>query len=265
MKKKNVISTSGLNLDYLELLKRGENKALFFIHGFPDDAYIWKSQFEYFKDKSNILAPFVPNITSQSAEVSINEIARAYIEILKSYDLDNVVIISHDLGGPIANEMCDQLKIIKKSIFINAPSIEQMRYRLNDLSQLRKSWYIFFFQASKISKYYIKANWNRISKKIIAQNNLPNDHKIDLEIFLKDMHLYKIFFKHLKSLSKDDLKITQTQCKFLWSQFDPFLNIPSDQELQKLFMSHSLEVIPFHHWPMIESPNFINKKIEELL
>lgn len=261
MIKKTKNLTSNRSLDYLEHSNRDAKKLLFFIHGFPDDPYVWSHQFQYFKDTFHIIAPFAP---TEKNNLRFDDITNDYLELINKFHVEEVIIIAHDLGGPLTVKML-QKNIISKAILINAPSIEQMFLRLKDINQLKKSWYIFLFQFLSISKKIINHSWDRIILKVIKDNNLTNIHHFKKINALKSLYFYKTFFNSLKDLDKNKLKKTKVPCHFIWSLKDPYLNIPNDNELKLLFQFYSIDIINHYHWPMLENPQLINNLIKENL
>lgn len=265
MNKKSIKTSSNNTVFYQHYENNKDAKTLFFIHGFPDTPEVWQNQFDFFKSEYNIMAPYNPSTHDFESNYSLSEICRDYISIIKHHECADVILVSHDIGGPIASALVDQLSNIKRSIQINAPSLEQMNFRLKDIKQLQKSWYIFLFQSSLLTKAFLKTKWNWIINKIISENKLPTSHKINKEVFTRDIKLYKLFFKQVMSISNKQPNLIQTQTDFIWSKNDPYLNIPSKEELELLYKNYSLEIIDAYHWPMIEQSQLINEKIRNLL
>lgn len=252
-------------------VNESSNKAIMFLHGFPDDPTAWRNQFEYFKEHKKgftLLAPFAPGILDNQKVPKLAHLAKAYLALLQDYQLDEVTIVAHDLGGPVAAKMAQLAPTIKvsfnKVIMINAPSIEQMFFRKKNLKQLKKSWYIFLFQIPNLPQKVIQRHWKSIQKKALKLNHIYDEENYCEPNVLNAIELYRVFFKEIPVLI-NNLKKVNLPCEFIWSKKDPYLEIPSKSELDQLFSHYSLEVIDAYHWPQLESPHLINKLIEKRL
>jgi pimeloyl-ACP methyl ester carboxylesterase len=246
-------------------------KAVLLLHGFPDNPWSWRNQFEFLsthKKEYTLVAPYAPGILSKQKVLNLESLAMAYLALIDSYQSNEVTIIAHDLGGPVAAKMAQlapsKRTSIKKIIMINAPSIEQMFYRKNNLKQLKKSWYIFLFQIPNLPKKFIQLNWKSIQQKALKLNRIVDEKNFFEPSVLNAIELYRVFFKEVPSLIKN-LKTVHIPCDFIWSKNDPYLEIPSRTELDLLYSNYSLEVIDAYHWPQLEKPNLINKLIEKRL
>lgn len=257
-------------------------KGLLFLHGFPDTPQAWHHQFHFFKDQYTILAPYAPGIEGTNTDKKknhspkIDEIARNYLALLKNYQLSEVTIIAHDLGGPVAVKIAqfiedspDSVKL-NKVILINAPSLEQMYFRKNNLNQLKKSWYIFIFQIPTLPLFLIKKNWNRLQQQTLKQNNIDFKENYNDPKVLNSISLYRSFFKEIPSIIKNLKDKTlppkvRIPIHFIWSRKDPYLDVPSKAELEMHYAHFSIDIVEAFHWPQLEIASQINQLIKKQL
>jgi pimeloyl-ACP methyl ester carboxylesterase len=154
------VELPGLRLHYVEA---GEGPTVMLLHGFPENWWSWRHQ--------------VPALAAAGFRVIAPDL-RGYGETAKNgpYDLDTVVndvcnlvvalggekrvrVVGHDWGGAAAwhlaskrPEFCDRLAVL------NCPHPVLMRERLltrPSWSQLKKSWYMFFFQLPWLPEYVL--------------------------------------------------------------------------------------------------------------
>ena len=79
---------------------------------------------------------------------AIHELVRDVIGLIDALDYDKVNLIGHDWGAAIAWVLANQYpERLHRLGILNAPHPAVMkRFLKRDLEQLRRSWYIFFFQ-----------------------------------------------------------------------------------------------------------------------
>ena len=257
-------------LEYLEM--NSSSKALLFLHGFPDNPYAWRNQFQYFIESNkgySIIAPFAPGTLVKQKIPDIDFLANCYIELIKLYQFNEITVIAHDLGGPLAAriaQLAEHMNLeIRKIIMINAPSLEQMFFRKSQLRQLKKSWYIFLFQIPKIPEILLERNWKRLQQRALKLNNIDDEENYHDINVLNAIELYRIFFKEVPKLIHTKPKKIAVPFDFIWSKNDPYLESPSKMELENNFENYSLEIIDTYHWPQLEQPKLINKLLERRL
>jgi pimeloyl-ACP methyl ester carboxylesterase len=251
----------------LESVSPGQEHALVFLHGFPDDPLAWRNQFDYFKKDYAIIAPYAPGVDGIPCKKTprLDQLTNEYLEIIKQYNFKKVTIIGHDLGGPVAARLLNLDNVFHKAILINGPSIEQMYFRKKDFQQLKKSWYIFLFQIPTLPKKVLKLSWKLMQKQALKDNHIDNPENYHDKLVLEGIDLYRSFFNEVNQLMHQSPNPESKPVDFIWSAKDLYLNIPTKEELDNHFKKYTLEVIEAHHWPQLEQPDLINTLIEKRL
>lgn len=243
-------------------------RALVFLHGFPDSPEVWRHQFAYFKNKYRLVASFAPGLEQQKLErfPNADELAMDYIELCEELGIEEAILVVHDLGGPVAGRMLRLApRLVTKCIFINSPTLEQMYFRKKYFSQLLKSSYILLFQVPEVTKKVLRLIWPTLQKKILQDNKINSPEHLHSKQVLESIYLYRSFFKEIPKLAKLGILKTEGKCVFIWGERDPYLNVPTSEELDANFNDYQLEVIPGHHWLQLEKPDAINKIIQKYL
>ncbi len=96
------VEVQGSNVHYVE---KGEGDPILLVHGIPTSSYLWRNMIEPLSHHGRVIAVDMigygksdkPNI-----EYSLVEL-RSYLEgFIDSLQLENITLVVHDLGGPVA-------------------------------------------------------------------------------------------------------------------------------------------------------------------
>ena len=237
---------------------------LLFLHGFPDDAHTWSHQLEHFEKDYLVVAPYFPGVgpsesPKEKNRFHLNSILLDHFSILREIDPQEkrkVCIVAHDIGAIYAWNLARQLQNrLEKLILINGPSLEQFFSRYKNLKQLRKSWYMYFFQVPLLPEWSLKKWHNRF---------LPKSHQ-DKTVCFETIEQYRqAFIPGLKTLRNKPEKISQpVLC--IWGKDDPYLETPTYQEMDQVSTNYTLRVLPGKHWIHKDNPQKVNQLIERFL
>jgi len=136
------------------------------LHGFPEFWYEWRHSVEPFVDAGyRVLVPDQRgyNRSEKPAGIRpyrITELSRDVVELIATEGRDTAHVVGHDWGAVVAWDLAlrhpdvvDRLGIIN----VPHPTVFERVLRSN-LTQLRKSWYVFFFQLPRIPEWYAARN-----------------------------------------------------------------------------------------------------------
>lgn len=236
-----------LETQWMEFSKE-KNEILFFIHGFPDQPEVWTHQFEYFKKKYHIIAPYLRGSEIEPYEIphqrfELDSILLDFLKILKISDptyQKPIHIICHDIGGPLGWELASLLgKRCHSLTAINAPSFMMLKKLFTHSRQLLKSSYIAFFQIPYLSDIFI-----------------PGNKKKMLQYYRKGLRVL---------LSQKKFKKLNCPVRIIWGHADPFLNIPSNECISESAHQFQIKVLRGGHWLQKTQSENINRIIDQFL
>ncbi|MEM7358354.1 MAG: alpha/beta hydrolase [Pseudomonadota bacterium] len=150
------IDANGLRFGYLS---QGEGPLVICIHGFPDTAYTYRDLMQRLSDRGyRVVAPFsrgyaptgIPDDNGFAAE----DLGRDVVALIDEFDASEAYLIGHDWGA-IAVYAAIALapeKVIK-AVTAAVPHPNAIKFTA---AQLRKSWYIFFFQLPWLAERKIR-------------------------------------------------------------------------------------------------------------
>jgi pimeloyl-ACP methyl ester carboxylesterase len=142
---------SGLRMRWYE---RGPIDAptLLCLHGFPELAVSWRDQVAWLSDRYRVVAPDMRGYGGTEAptrvrDYTLDRLVRDVRELIDALGVDKVHLVGHDWGGAIAWEFAQQHGDRLHSLAVlNCPPLQIMVRHLLRFEQLRRSWYMAFFQ-----------------------------------------------------------------------------------------------------------------------
>jgi epoxide hydrolase 4 len=157
------VDLPNLRMHYVE---KGEGPLVVLLHGFPETWWSWRYQIDALVNAGfRVVAPDQRGYgeTSTQGPYDLDTLAGDICHLVESLQAGpHAKIVGHDWGGGVAwhlashrPEFCERLAVL------NCPHPAVMRQALlNTLSweQLKRSWYMFFFQLPFLPEYLLTRN-----------------------------------------------------------------------------------------------------------
>ncbi len=147
------IGTNGVKLHVMEA-GPADGPMILFLHGFPEFWYAWRKQLPYFADKGYlVVAPDQRgyNLSDKPegiAAYKIDELAKDIVGLIDAYGRKQIYLVGHDWGASVSWWVALKYpERIRQLVILNVPHPKVMaKHVFTDTEQMKKSWYIFFFQ-----------------------------------------------------------------------------------------------------------------------
>ncbi|MCW0181896.1 MAG: alpha/beta fold hydrolase [Zavarzinia sp.] len=149
------VSANGLDFE-VDQAGSGEKFALL-LHGFPESKYSWRAQLSVFAARG--YTAWAPNLRGYGlttrpqgrSNYTLDHLAddvAGLIDAARARGITGpVTLVAHDWGGAIAWAFALRgLRPLEKFIILNMPHPVLFFQGLRRFAQLRRSWYMFFFQ-----------------------------------------------------------------------------------------------------------------------
>jgi len=130
-------------------LEQGQGPLVLCVHGFPDTAYGFAPTLEALAGAGfRAVAPFTrgvsPSSQSSKGEYSVLAQAQDVLGLIEALGEKDAIVVGHDWGGLAAYTAANLApQKIRKLVVMCVPHIACAH---NSWIQLKKSWYVFFFQ-----------------------------------------------------------------------------------------------------------------------
>jgi epoxide hydrolase 4 len=175
------IETNGIRLHVVQAGPQSGTPVVL-LHGFPELWYCWRLQIPALVEAGcRVIVPDQRgyNLSDKPEGVkafSMDELVNDVIGLIDALGYEKVNLVGHDWGGAVAWVVANQHpERLHRLGILNVPHPAVMkRFLQRDLEQLRRSWYVFFFQLPWLPEAGMRANnWRG------AVRALQNSGKID--------------------------------------------------------------------------------------
>jgi len=136
------------------------------LHGFPELGYSWRHQLPVLADLG--YRAWAPDLRGYGATRPRPTRRRDYLTsllvddvaaLIDVADAAEVVLIGHDWGAVLAWQFAiEQVRPLDRLVIMNVPHPAEFLDGLKTFRQLRKSWYIFFFQLPWLPEWALGRN-----------------------------------------------------------------------------------------------------------
>ena len=141
---------NGVRLHYVEA---GRGPLVILLHGFPEFWYSWRFQIPVLARAGfRVIAPDMRGYNlsekpSGAASYRVKHLSADVAALISHAGERQAVVVGHDWGGAVAWAVAARYpERVSKLIVLNAPHPAAFARELKTWKQLRKSWYILFFQ-----------------------------------------------------------------------------------------------------------------------
>lgn len=143
-----------------------DDQLVVFLHGFPEFWYQWHNYIGPFAEAGyRVLVPDQRGYNQSDKPDGIRpyrltELSGDIIDLIESEGRNGAHIIGHDWGAVVAWDLAlRHPDSVNRLGIVNVPHPIVFQQTLtSNLRQLRKSWYIFFFQLPRLPEWYVRRN-----------------------------------------------------------------------------------------------------------
>jgi pimeloyl-ACP methyl ester carboxylesterase len=174
------IEANGLRFEVLEA-GSGDRLALC-LHGFPEHAISWSHQISVLAEMGyRVWAVNQRGYGRTTRPTQVADYALPYLvddvaALIDAANAKHVSLIGHDWGGIVA--WCfaaERRRPLERLVIMNAPHPLCFRAALKHWRQIRKSWYVAFFQVPQLPERMLAAHQGATVRRMFAGLPLPSD------------------------------------------------------------------------------------------
>ena len=203
-----------------------------------------------------------------SERIEIKELIKDIVAIIDEKQINSnidIYLMGHDLGCFLSTPLYYHYKKrVKGIININGLPLVQYFNRKLDVSQWIKSYYIFIAQSS-VARYIISKTLPHKFLDIIYNSSDLKEtdpiRKNDSRVF-NSIYIYKILFLYILKFFFIKPKKIKAETVFIWGNNDAFLNIPTQDEVDKIHTKGIIRVIKGGHWVMRSNHQHVNRILD---
>lgn len=281
------IEANGLSFE-TDMCGNGDKLALF-LHGFPESKYSWRYQMPVLARHGYTC--WAPNLrgygmtsrpTAREAYKldALCEDVAGLIDAARARGIAGpVTLIMHDWGGIIGWTFAlKKLRPLDKIIVLNIPHPSLFTRGLRNFAQLKKSWYIFFFQLPWLPEKMMTARdaqaiGNAFYNMAIDKSRFP---KPVLDVYRQNallpgamtamINYYRANFGSKPPAEWENPPQIQVPTLMIWGEEDSALGKDLTIGTQDLVPQLTMRYLPHvSHWVQQEAPETVNTMIEAWL
>jgi len=272
------IMTNGIHMHYVT---QGDGPLLVLLHGFPEFWYSWRYQIPVLAERYTVVAPDLRGYNDTDKPRTGYTLAILLLDIvglIKGLGYEQAVIVGHDWGGVLAWHFAIRYPhMTTKLIGLNAPPPWTFTREFRTFKQLRKSWYVFFFQLPWLPEYALGSNHAEIIARAlhssaVQKSAFPPDVLRRYRLAMSKpgaltaaLNYYRNLFRQPFSVSGDNATVSAPTL-LIWGEQDIALDIAMTYGLEQWVHNIRVERIPDSgHWVQQEKPELVNKLMLEFL
>jgi epoxide hydrolase 4 len=267
--------------------KNGDKLAIL-LHGFPELNFSWRHQMPMLAEKGwRVWAPNMrgygasskpEGIAAYRLDTLIADVA-AMIDLAKAEaPARDVMLVAHDWGALVAWHFAiKKLRPIDRLVIMNVPHPKCAEREIRKWRQLRKSWYIFFFQLARLPERVLLRNnaepIRRIFMKSATNKQLFPRKEMDLYAHAAQrsgaitamVNYYRALIKTPDARNVGDAMVDQDTL-VIWGENDFALDIRLLDGMEQWVPRLTLHRLPgISHWVQQDAPDDVNRLLGEWL
>jgi pimeloyl-ACP methyl ester carboxylesterase len=142
---------------------RENNELVILLHGFPEFWYSWRHQMPVLARRYHVVAPDMRgyNLSDKPpriADYRIEHLVDDVVGLIQHFGKTRAAIVAHDWGAGVAWALARRHpEMVTRLAALQVPPPAAWRRNLT-FAQLRRSWYMFFFQLPRLPEWWAGAN-----------------------------------------------------------------------------------------------------------
>jgi len=281
------VEANGLRFE-TDMCGQGEKLALL-LHGFPESKHSWRAQLPVFAEHG--YTAWAPNLRGygQSSRPlgkmkytldHLTDDVAGMIDAARARGITGpVTLVGHDWGGAVAWQFVLQKKRpLERFIVMNLPHPALFWKGVRKWQQLKKSWYMFFFQIPWLPEQmmlarHAKAIGEAFTGNAIDKSRFPEDvvehyrqNALLPGALTAMMNYYRASFSAETPKEWIDPPMVEVPTLMIWGEEDFALGKELTYGTDKLVKDFTLRYLPkVSHWVQQEAPEKVNAMLSAWL
>jgi len=275
------IKTRGLRFE-VTTAGTGDRLALL-LHGFPECSSSWRHQVPLFERMGYRV--WAPNLRGYGksdkpagiSEYTIDRLEQDVADLIDASGAKSVLLCGHDWGALIAWHFAMyRLRPIERLVILNVPHPACFYDGARTLRQLRKSWYIAFFQIPYVPEFLLsRRNYELIARAFtrmaVDKSRFPDDV---LDVFRKNasepgaltamINYYRAAPASARIHRQRGFPPIDVPTLMIWGERDTALGKELTRGTGRYVSNLTVRYLPdVSHWVQQEAPETVNAMLEE--
>ena len=271
-----------LRLHYVEL---GEGPLVLLLHGFPEFWYSWRHQLPALAAAGfRAVAPDLRGYNRSDKPTAVSAYNTEALSgdvagLIRHLGAERAVVVGHDWGGALAWEFAMRYPdLLERLAILNAPHRERFLRALRTPRQLRKSWYMFFFQLPGLPETFLRRNdYAELRRTFRADPARPDAFSgADIERYIEaasqpgaltaGINYYRALFRQPPARWRAGLRPITAPVLIIWGEQDRYLGKELAEPDPAWVPNARVERLPdASHWVQVDRPERVNALLLDFL
>ena len=259
----------GVKLHYVEV---GQGPLVVLLHGFPEFWFSWRHQLPALARAGfRAVAPDMRgyNLSDKPRDVNAyrtSVLARDVGRLLDALKAERASVIGHDWGGAIAWTFAVRYpERLDRLVILNAPHPATFLKALKKPDQLRRSWYMFFFQLPWLPEAALRAG-----NFMAVRRELPQAEYVQAlrqpGALTATINYYRAMFRRpVRTIRLASHSKIEAPVLIIWGQRDKYLGPRLAVPDPTLVPNARVERLDASHWVQLDQPDRVNALLLEFL
>jgi pimeloyl-ACP methyl ester carboxylesterase len=273
-----IMTVNGIELEVAIANRGGERGLALLVHGFPELAFSWRFQMPMLAAAGyEVWAPNTRGYRgsakpSKVGDYAIDELLADLGALIDLSGRSKVTLIGHDWGAAQAWMFAiRKVRPLERLVIMNVPHPACMQRELRKFRQLRKSWYIFFFQIPKLPEWVLtrkeaKGIGDAFTRSAVDASRFPPRvvdeyrHAALREGAMTAMlNYYRAAVRGARKSRREELPVIDTPTLMIWGEEDVALSKETTEGTGDHVEHLTLRFLPgVSHWVQQEAPETVN-------
>src|SRR5919202_5732283 len=225
----------------LHYVEAGTGPLVILLHGFPEFWYSWRHQITALATAGyHAVAPDMRgyNLSDKPSAVHdyrIDLLARDVARLIRACGAERATVVGHDWGAGVAWQFAMSYPtMLDRLVIMNVPHPIQFLRGMRTWRQLRKSWYIFFFQIPRLPEAILSAGDFSMVRRIFRSDPARTDAFMEEDIdwyigalrvpgaLTGAINYYRALFRRNPVKTRGSLKRIDAPVLVIWGERDRF-------------------------------------------
>jgi pimeloyl-ACP methyl ester carboxylesterase len=253
------------------------------LHGFPEHAWSWRFQVRLLEGLGyEVWAPNLRGYGGSSrppavADYAIERLLDDVAGLIDASGAGEVVLLAHDWGAVIAWYFAmRRIRPLDRLVIMNVPHPVPMQRELRRWAQLKKSWYVFFFQIPVLPEWFMGRR--PVGELFRSTARHPeNFTAADLRVFDRNaadpaarramIHYYRALLRGgARRQGALGYPVIDVPTLLIWGEDDMALTKETTYGTEAFVSDLTIHYLPgISHWVQQDAPEAVNGLLEEWL
>lgn len=250
------------------------------LHGFPEFWWSWREQLRALSEAGCwVVAPDMRGYNESDKPegvraYEIEKLADDVAGLVRALGRDEAVVVGHDWGAVVAWQFAQQHpSMLERLAILNVPHPLAMMRGLRRPKQLRKSWYMFFFQLPRLPELLIAKDDFAFARRTFRADGFDREtieHYVDaLRVpgaAASAINYYRAAIRRVLTGRTPKMKVIERPVLVIWGDRDRFLGREMADPPKRFVPNARVVHIPeATHWVQNDAAEEVSRLLSEFI